>query len=180
MGPNGQQQFSPCGVQLRDRSTIKHRSMTNWMALRQMLSKKWTTMATAAHVAGIAAGNGSSSISGYVGVAPQADIVFVKTTFYDTDIIDGITYITQKAAAAGKPFVINLSLGRKMARMMEPIRWKQTSMKFLRTPGRAVVVAAGNEGADRDPCGYFPFRRTVPLPIKFSIPTYTPSERCTE
>ncbi len=63
------------------------------------------------HVAGIAAGNGSSSISAYIGVAPQADIVFVKTTFFDTDIIDGITYIVKKAAAAGEPFVINLSLG---------------------------------------------------------------------
>ena len=63
------------------------------------------------HVAGIAAGDGSSSASGYIGVAPGADIIFVKTTFTDADIIDGITYIKNKAVAAGEPFVINLSLG---------------------------------------------------------------------
>ncbi len=101
------------------------------------------------HVAGIAAGNGSSSISAYVGVAPEADIVFVKTTFYDTDIIDGITYIANKAKAMGEPFVINLSLGSQEGAHdgTDPME-ADIDEVVTTTPGSAVVIAAGNDGSN--------------------------------
>lgn len=71
------------------------------------------------HVASIAAGDGTATdglpgsepAGTYKGFAPAADIIMVKTTFFDADIIDGIAYIVAKAAAAGKRAVINLSLG---------------------------------------------------------------------
>lgn len=68
------------------------------------------------HVAGIAAGDGSATdgdepAGTYVGFAPRADIVMVKTSFFDSDIIDAVNYIVAKAAAAGKRAVINMSLG---------------------------------------------------------------------
>ncbi|HVE14934.1 MAG TPA: S8 family serine peptidase, partial [Elusimicrobiota bacterium] len=65
------------------------------------------------HVAGIAAGNGNAStpVGTFTGLAPQADIVFVKTDLGTSHIVDGVNYIIQKAAAAGKRAVINLSLG---------------------------------------------------------------------
>jgi phosphodiesterase/alkaline phosphatase D-like protein len=68
------------------------------------------------HVAGIAAGDGSSTdgdlaAGTFKGIAPDADIVMVKTTFSNADILDGLTYVVAKAAAAGKRVVINLSLG---------------------------------------------------------------------
>lgn len=68
------------------------------------------------HVAGIAAGNGlgGSSPGTYVGLAPEADIIFVKTAFYEDEIIDGVKYIVARAALLGKPAVINLSVGSQL------------------------------------------------------------------
>lgn len=68
------------------------------------------------HVASIAAGDGSATngviaAGTFKGFAPAADIIMVKTTFADADIVDGMAYIAAKAAAAGKRAVINLSLG---------------------------------------------------------------------
>jgi hypothetical protein len=68
------------------------------------------------HVASIAAGDGSATngvipAGTFKGFAPAADLVIVKTTFFDSEILDGIAYIVAKAQAAGKRAVINLSLG---------------------------------------------------------------------
>ncbi len=68
------------------------------------------------HVAGIMASNGQGTGNGvaagtFAGMAKNADIVMVKTDFTDTHIIDGVNYIINAAAAAGKRAVINLSLG---------------------------------------------------------------------
>jgi len=126
------------------------------------------------HVAGIAAGNGSSSGSGYIGVAPEADIIFVKTTFYDTDIIDGIAYIAQKAAAAGEPFVINLSLGSQQGAHDGTDPMEADIDEVVSTPGSAVVVAAGNDGNN-------PIHADTTLSqggvfnCTFTIPAYTPA-----
>lgn len=68
------------------------------------------------HVAGIAAGDGSATdgdvpAGTFKGIAPEAAIVMVKTDLTDTGISEGVQFILQKAAAAGKRAVINLSLG---------------------------------------------------------------------
>ncbi|HHE47470.1 MAG TPA: hypothetical protein ENL11_00745, partial [Candidatus Acetothermia bacterium] len=69
------------------------------------------TMGHGTHVAGIAAGDGSSSTAGYVGVAPEANLIVVKTTFYDTSVIDGIAFVFNRAKELRLPCVVNLSLG---------------------------------------------------------------------
>ena len=51
------------------------------------------------HVAGIAAGNDNQ----YGGVAPEAELVIVKSTLWDTDILEGIRYIFEFADELGKP-----------------------------------------------------------------------------
>ena len=126
------------------------------------------------HVAGIAAGDGSSSSSGYIGVAPDADIIFVKTTFDDADIIDGITYIKNKAVAAGEPFVINLSLGSQDGAHDGTSADEKVIDAVLADTGCAIVVAAGNEGADQIHADST-VSRGGSVSYQFTIPAYTPS-----
>lgn len=111
------------------------------------------------HVAGIAAGNGRAEDTcqpegTYIGVAPEADLIIVNLASYDgdwvesTNLTSAITYIFAKATALGKPAVINISLGDHIGphdgtSLLE--RYIDSSLN--NTPvGRAIVVAAGNEG----------------------------------
>lgn len=106
------------------------------------------------HVTGIAAG-GPVSGQPYGGMAPQADIVFVHLgsapnvpdpiDALSTAICDGAAYIFAAAATAGRPAVINMSLGyhedshdgRSLA---------TRCLDNLAGPGKIMVAAAGNEG----------------------------------
>jgi subtilisin family serine protease len=126
------------------------------------------------HVAGIAAGDGSSSASGYIGVAPEADIIFVKTTFLDADIIDGITYIKNKAVAAGEPFVINLSLGSQDGPHDGTSADEKAIDAVLADTGCAIVVAAGNEGEDQIHADST-VSQGDSIICQFTIPQYSPS-----
>jgi hypothetical protein len=102
------------------------------------------------HVTGSAAGDGSAS--GEQGAAPGADIIFVKFDFdgsrnSDAAILDGVNYIFQKAAAAGKPCVINMSLGSDFG-PHDGSTLEERGIDDLTGPGNVVVVAAGNPGAN--------------------------------
>lgn len=99
------------------------------------------------HVTGTAAG--------LTGVAQEADIVFVKSIrddasdggFSDADIAFGTSWIFERAAALGRPAVVNLSLGGNYG----PLDGTSTYEQFLSNltgPGRIIVAAAGNEGSD--------------------------------
>ncbi len=98
------------------------------------------------HVAGIAAGNGNagSTPGVYIGGAPSAGIVFVKTGFWNDEIIDGVKYIVAKAAALGMPAVVNLSLGGQIDPHdgTSPLDVGIAALA-ANTP---VVVAMGNDG----------------------------------
>lgn len=103
------------------------------------------------HVSGTAAGNGSS-LSNYIGMAPESDIVFVKgfrtgPGFANTDVVNGCNYIFQKAQQLGKPSVINLSLGGHYGPHDGTTLYEQ-ALSNLTGNGKIIVAAAGNEGAE--------------------------------
>ncbi len=100
------------------------------------------------HVAGIAAGNGSGSPSGkWRGVATEADLAIVKTTFDTADIAVAIKHIFDVAETRNQPCVINLSLGGHFG-AHDGSSVSERVIDDLSGDGRVVVVSAGNEGND--------------------------------
>jgi subtilisin family serine protease len=104
------------------------------------------------HVMDIAAGNGRAT--GNPGVAPEADLIFVhvstgdvgrEQTFGDSrHLLEAVDYIFTKAQALDKPAVINLSLGTHGGPHDGSTLVEQTFDEILITPGRAIVLSAGN------------------------------------
>jgi subtilisin family serine protease len=98
------------------------------------------------HVTGIALGDGSASQGTFVGMAPQSEMIFVKTSYFSTDIVEGTRYVFDKAAWLGKPAVVNLSLGGHFGPHDGTSLFEQGLEAFLSQPGRAIVASAGNDG----------------------------------
>ncbi|MBG1271024.1 S8 family peptidase [Nostoc sp. WHI] len=95
------------------------------------------------HVAGIAAGADAT----YGGVAPEAELVVVRSDLQDGHIADGIRYIFRIASELGRPAVVNLSLGGHA----DAHDGSDSLSKVIDAetgPGRIVCCAAGNEGND--------------------------------
>ncbi|MDI6809719.1 MAG: S8 family serine peptidase [Candidatus Eisenbacteria bacterium] len=126
------------------------------------------------HMAGSAAGDGSSSESLYVGVAKLADLIVVKGgngSFLTDKIIDGINYIAEKARALGKSAVINLSLGSHFG-SHDGKGLDELAIDAASQNGLIVVAAAGNEGDLRIHAGGS-LSQGQPLSRAFTIPTYS-------
>jgi subtilisin family serine protease len=104
------------------------------------------------HVLDIAAGNGRAGTA--PGVAPKADIIFVEvrpSDFEDTDFIgssaqlaQAAEYVFTRATALGKPAVVNISLGAYGGPHDGTSLVDKMFDSLLQTPGRAIVIAAGN------------------------------------
>jgi len=132
---------------------------TEWTKA-QIDAGQCTQRDTAGHgtsVMGIAAGNGSATGNGwpayrYVGMAPEADIIMVRSTFYEDAIIDGMNYIKNKAAALGKPCVINLSIGTHMG-AHDGTDAIERAIDQISGQGVVVCTATGNNGTS-DPTRY--------------------------
>lgn len=95
------------------------------------------------HVAGIAVGSGAP----FEGIAPDADLVIVKTDFQNTHIADAVQYVFRVALALNRPAVVNLSLGGHFDAHdgSDPL---SRVIDGASGPGRIVCCAAGNEGSD--------------------------------
>ena len=110
------------------------------------LVRETDTVGHGTQVMGVAAGDGSSSTAGFVGVAPGAQIIMVKTPFYTSDILAGASYIFERADDLGLPAVVNLSLGGHSGPHDGTSLFEQGLDELVEGPGRVIVVSAGNEG----------------------------------
>jgi subtilisin family serine protease len=102
------------------------------------------------HVTGSAAGNGNSSSGNYSGMAPKADIVFVKAgngSFPSSNLIDALNYAKKISETEGKPVVVNMSLGGH-SNAHDGTRDLDIAVDNFTSSGngRVAVVSAGNEG----------------------------------
>jgi hypothetical protein len=107
------------------------------------------------HVMGILAGDGSltgGSIPAYtyVGMAPMASIVEVKSDYTDTHIADGAAYFFGLATAAGMNAVLNISLGSNFGPHDGGEALSQ-ALDALVGPGHAICVSAGNNAGTTSP-----------------------------
>jgi subtilisin family serine protease len=119
----------------------------------------WDAVGHGSHCMGISAGNGdqpggtpasgSCHLAGYyVGVAPKAQLIAVKSTLNTVENLRGINYIFTTATPA-KAAVVNLSYGGT-AGPHDGSDDEASAIDLLLTnspTSRAIVVAAGNEGA---------------------------------
>ena len=107
------------------------------------------------HVAGIAAGDGSSAGNGkpaftFVGIAPEADLVIVAnrvTTEAMGDsmgTLEAVGYIFKVAEALGRPAVVNISQGDNLGPHDGSSLLERGIDNLLNAPGRALVKSAGN------------------------------------
>jgi minor extracellular serine protease Vpr len=103
------------------------------------------------HVAGTAAGNGMAIplTRKHTGMAPEADIVFIKggdASFSTTNIINALTYLKNLATTLGKPVVLNMSLGGQFGSHDGTRDYEVAVDNFTASaPGRAVCISAGND-----------------------------------
>lgn len=120
-------------------------------------------MSHGTHVAGIAAGNGRTGDSSFpagefIGVAPDATIIFVQLrtsgeagSFGDSpNAALAIRYIYDKASELGLPCVINMSLNQCCGGHDGSSLVEQTIDRLLEHGGRAFVHAAGNDHSWRN------------------------------
>ncbi|RYF70859.1 MAG: hypothetical protein EOO39_14935, partial [Cytophagaceae bacterium] len=102
------------------------------------------------HVSGTAAGNGAARADRkYAGMAPEADIIFIKGgngSFPITNSVDAITYLQGLATTLGRPIVLNMSIGG-LAGAHDGTRPHELAADVFTAsgPGRVIVISAGND-----------------------------------
>lgn len=105
------------------------------------------------HVASIAAGNGRATGNSqpgdyFVGMAPEADIVAANAlgdgVSAGDSVIDGVAFVKSIAQAAGKPAVVNLSLGSYFGSRDGTSNYERALSNAV-DAGFFVIGAAGNE-----------------------------------
>jgi len=98
------------------------------------------------HVAGIAAGNGLSSNPPHeIGVAPQADLIMVKSDLSTLGVLAGWQYLVDKARQLGEPIVINDSFGSQ-AGPHDGTEVEAQTLNLLSGHGVIFVKSVGNAG----------------------------------
>ena len=100
------------------------------------------------HVTGIAVGSKIEGIP-YYGVAPEADIIMIPSTFNSDEVIEDVKYIKKMAKQAGKPYVINMSFGSQLGSHDGTSLYNRTLSDLVSDNSGSFVCAAGNDGNDK-------------------------------
>jgi subtilisin family serine protease len=139
------------------------------------------------HVMGTAAGNGLQTGNGvpagtFAGVAPEADLLVVRV--FDgqglfcqaCDLTAAVAFARQVAAAEGRPWVGNMSLGADLGAHdgTDPDELAIASAVGPGTAGAQLAVAAGNSGGRAIHWGGTVLEGQTQS-TGFSIPSYTPA-----
>lgn len=131
------------------------------------------------HVAGSAAGY-DASFATWNGGAKDANILFVKTSFNTTDILEGVKWMLEEAKVLGKPLVVNMSLGSKFGTHDgNELENKAMDELIEQSNGQLIVVrSAGNYADDGHHDSGTVTTTGISLPLK--VANYTPSSSKTE
>jgi subtilisin family serine protease len=129
---------------------------TEWNSaqINALTSTAGDTHGHGSHTMGTAAGDGSAIAGGsapaftYAGMAPMADIIVVdgsvSGSFSRTQMLDAANYIFQQATLAGKPAVVNMSIGSQSG-PKDGTDAFELGIDALSGPGKLVVMSAGND-----------------------------------
>lgn len=114
------------------------------------LPRQTDTNGHGTHCMSIAGGDGSATGGAipaftYVGMAPRADLIEIKSDLTDTHIIDATSYFFQKCASAGKPGVLNMSFGSQFGPHDGTDAFESGISSFLGA-GKVICISAGNDG----------------------------------
>jgi subtilisin family serine protease len=108
-------------------------------------------------VSSCAAGNGEAGRSRFKGVAPAATLLVARITdaseeIANDDMLRGVGFLVDRAAAMRMPVVVNLSIGTDFGPHDGTTLWEETLASHVGPahPGSAIVVAAGNSGSIAD------------------------------
>lgn len=96
------------------------------------------------HTTGIAAG--SDVGNGQYGVAPEADIIMIPSTFLDTEVLEDVKFVRNKAKQAQKPWVVNMSFGTQEGPHDGSTGYDQSMSLLGKNKGGLLVASAGNDG----------------------------------
>lgn len=122
---------------------------TEYVGMAELLAAEQDTLyvfgpgSHGTHVGGIAGGNGAGTA--HVGIATDAELVFVSLRRDAPSLADAIAYITGHAESVGKPCVINMSFGSHLG-PHDGTDLKNQAIDALAGQGKVFVGSAGNNG----------------------------------
>lgn len=97
----------------------------------------------ASHVTNIAAGTDTGNH--LHGVAPEAEIVMIPSSFLDHEVLEDVKWVKEMAEAEGKPWVVNMSFGTTVG-PHDGTGGCCREIDALTGRGGLIVAAMGNEG----------------------------------
>lgn len=133
-------------------------------------------------VAGIAAGNGRNGNGAYTGIAPGSDLIIVKLGVpgersfpRTTELMRGLYYVVQKAAALRRPVAVNLSFGNTYG-AHDGNSLLERYLDNISEIGRSVIcVGSGNEGASSGHFAGSVRQRGESQTVEMAVSTYETS-----